>query len=93
MKTLDEDDRLKPKVRYIPPQKLSKLGKLKLFVAFILFIAFMITTADSAMNYPLGLAINLPTTIILLDYLLKTRNLNKSIVEQWYILDDIEDNQ
>ena len=63
---------VKPKKKYIY-MGTSKAHKLKFVVAFILLIAYGLATAGSLISYPQGLVVNIPTIIILLDYLNKTR--------------------
>ena len=62
----------KPKKKYIY-MGTSLSHKLKFVMAFILLIAYGLATAGSLISYPEGLIVNIPTMIILLDYLNKTR--------------------
>ncbi len=65
--------------------------KTKRMLAFVLLIGSCISMIGLIYTFPVGLLFAIPTTIIILDYLIKTRP--KTSRMRWYILTDLEEEE
>ena len=63
--------------------------KAKQMLAFVLLVGSCISIVGLIFTFPLGLIFTIPTAVINLDYLIKTRP--KTNMMRWYILPDLEE--
>jgi len=65
--------------------------KTKRMLAFVLLIGSCVSIIGLILTFPVGLVFTIPTAIIILDYLIKTRP--KTSRMRWYILPDLEEEE
>lgn len=81
---------LKSKIPKFEPIRVPHLLKVKRVVAFILFVLFCFQIWASLQQfYWEGLLLTVPTALIILDYLYKTRGSKQKV--KWFELEDMEE--
>lgn len=65
--------------------------KTKRMLAFVLLIGSCVSVVGLIFTFPVGLLFTIPTVIVILDYLIKTRP--KTSRMRWYILTDLEEEE